>query len=295
MSQMKVFCSMWSMEFSRPDGFQWPLEEKLKKIAEAGFAGVSFDIPHHRREFVEQAQPLLKAHGLELIFNAFVDSSETYQDMTRWADTLHIRPLFFGLVGQVQPWDIDTVARQTRQWLDIGATAGFPTYVEVHRNCMTNDLHFTLKLMDKLPDLYLVGDFSHALLNQEWYLPLNEDATSMMDRCLSRTHAFHGRVGTREQAQVALSFPQNQEWFDQFKSWWRQGFQLWQQRHPEDKGENCIFLCELGPPPYAITDANGQELSDRWQESLLLKETAERLWDEALILNKHYDNRSATL
>jgi hypothetical protein len=41
-----------------------------------------------------------------------------------------------------------------------------------------------------------------------------------------------------------------------------------------------VFLCELGPPDYAITDANGRELSDRWAEAALLAQWAREIWSE---------------
>jgi hypothetical protein len=38
------------------------------------------------------------------------------------------------------------------------------------------------------------------------------------------------------------------------------------------------FLCELGPPPYAITGSDGRELSDRWQDALVMKDMVRSLW-----------------
>ena len=52
----------------------------------------------------------------------------------------------------------------------------------------------------------------------------------------------------------------------------------WRARSAPDA--TCVFLCELGPPPYAITGADGLELSDRWQEALTLKRWAEEIWAE---------------
>jgi hypothetical protein len=40
------------------------------------------------------------------------------------------------------------------------------------------------------------------------------------------------------------------------------------------------FLCELGPKEYAMTDRNGYELSDRWEEALMLKDLVRTMWSE---------------
>ena len=38
------------------------------------------------------------------------------------------------------------------------------------------------------------------------------------------------------------------------------------------------FLVELGPPPYAITGADGYELSDRWEEAQVMLRQVRALW-----------------
>ncbi len=85
-----------------------------------------------------------------------------------------------------------------------------------------------------------------------------------------------GRVANREQVQVQIDFPQHQEWVKQFQSWWREGIGMWRKRNADDA--TLIFLCELGPPPYAITDAKGAELSNRWTEALIIRGWVEEIW-----------------
>jgi hypothetical protein len=51
---------------------------------------------------------------------------------------------------------------------------------------------------------------------------------------------------------------------------------LWRQRN--DDNAILVFLCELGPPPYAITDAGQHELSDRWEEALTIRGWAKDIW-----------------
>ena len=62
--------------------------------------------------------------------------------------------------------------------------------------------------------------------------------------------------------------------------WWRRGFVQWRKKAGPD--ETFTFLCELGPPEYAMTGADGYELSDRWQESLLMKDQVRALWQSVL-------------
>ena len=70
----------------------------------------------------------------------------------------------------------------------------------------------------------------------------------------------------------------NPEWVEVFKSWWKDGMRMWRERNDDEA--SLVFLCELGPPPYAMTDAKGMELSDRWQEALTIKGWVEAIWTE---------------
>ena len=108
--------------------------------------------------------------------------------------------------------------------------------------------------------------------------PLTPEWKGLFDRLIARSDCFQGRIANREQIQVPIDFPQHQDWVALFKDWWRQGFQDWRARAADD--DTLIFLCELGPPPYAITDANGAELSDRFEEALTIRSWAETIWNE---------------
>ena len=46
-------------------------------------------------------------------------------------------------------------------------------------------------------------------------------------------------------------------------------------------GDVFPFTSELGPPRYAITLPDGREFSDRWQQSLVMKQLAQQAWDSA--------------
>ncbi len=124
----------------------------------------------------------------------------------------------------------------------------------------------------------LCADLSHYVIDREMRLPLRDVDRHHMHRILERSDCFQGRIANREQIQVQIGFPQHQAWVEQFREWWRDGFALWRARSGEDA--TLVFLCELGPPPYAMTDADQAELSDRWQEALTIRGWVEAIWSE---------------
>jgi hypothetical protein len=93
---------------------------------------------------------------------------------------------------------------------------------------------------------------------------------------LERSASFQGRVASGQQIQLPLNFPQTAKWLELFTGWWTDGFRQWRARKPAS--EDVVFLCELGPREYAITDADGLELSDRWAEAKQLRQIAMDCW-----------------
>jgi hypothetical protein len=79
MQKLEIFQSLWAMTQLRPDGFEWPLQEQIEMIADAGFDGVDlvygdFDI--------DEIQPLLNNFDLGSTITAFPDSIEALESST---------------------------------------------------------------------------------------------------------------------------------------------------------------------------------------------------------------------
>jgi hypothetical protein len=164
-------------------------------------------------------------------------------------------------------------------FLAVSRSSPLPVFYETHRGRLTNDLRFTTALLDALPDLALTGDLSHFVVTHSMPLPVGPQNEAAIAQVLERCHAFHGRVAGGHQVQLALHGAWQQPWVAQFAAWWEAGFRGWLARRGSDA--HLTFLCELGPPDYAITDTRGMELSDRWAEALELKAMARDLFERA--------------
>jgi hypothetical protein len=207
--------------------------------------------------------------------NAFPSSVGEMRPLLEMAKAMNA--VVVNAIGQVMPRTVDEGVEVVERWRADARDVGVDLLFETHRDCTLNDLHYTLQLLDRLPDLRLCADLSHYVIDRELRLPLPARDAADMSRILDHSECFQGRVASREQIQVQLDFPQHADWVRQFRDWWAEGIRGWRARSGPDAA--LVFLCELGPPPYAITDAHQRELSDRWAEALTIRDWVRAIWE----------------
>lgn len=275
--RLHVYQSIWGMErLPWKSPAPWPVEEQIDRIAQAGFDGllVSFtDAPMAKRICSLATERDLRVaaqyfptsvEGLKPVFDTIGEVGAEH------VDHLNLHP-------SVRPFTVAECVPYLLGWQDLADQAGMPMYVETHRDRMTTDLLFTLQLLDCVPSLKLTADLSHFLVGREFAWPVDEDNHELIRRILRRSFAYHGRVASREQVQIQISFAHHRQWLDLFAGWWKEGFRYFRAIAPDDAV--LTFTVELGPPYwYAITGPDGLELSDRWAEALQLAELARELW-----------------
>ncbi|WP_050977648.1 sugar phosphate isomerase/epimerase family protein [Herbaspirillum lusitanum] len=272
MQQLRVYQSLWAMERRRPDGHEWTLEQKLAMIRDAGFdgAGVRF----FDRDYAREVTAFLREHGMSWQAQCYPRSVDELKPIIE-----HVQEFgadHINLQADVRPYTLDECIPYIEGWRRLADDAGIALHIETHRDRMTTDLFFTLQLLDRFPDLRLTADLSHYVVGREFAWPISDENHALMHRIIDNAWGFHGRVASREQIQLQLAFPQHQQWLQLFMQWWEYGFRSWRRRAPADGV--LTFLCELGPPEYAMTGADGYELSDRWQEAGVMKDSVRALW-----------------
>ena len=273
--RIRFFTSLWAMMPHDDSGTVLPYEDICAMVADAGYHGMAIDLGAGDVAQAREVQPIMERHGLVPLIVAFPKTMEGLRETLVMARDFGAP--FVDVIGQVMPVSVEDMVPVIRTWIGMAEEEGVPVQFETHRNCITNDLFATLCLMDAIPEMRLCADLSHYVVDREFKLPLRPEEREMIKRVLGRSDSFQGRVASRQQIQLQLNFPQHQKWVDLFRGWWRDGLEDWRSRNSEG---DCVFLCELGPPEYAMTGADGKEMSNRWLEALQIRDWVQESWNE---------------
>jgi hypothetical protein len=276
MPTLEIYQSLWAMELRSPHVPERTPEESFAMMVDAGFDGVCLDPSAAEIPEMRKFAPLYKEYGLGCMVNAFPNHEDDMQPLLAFAKDFDA--CMVNVISGVMPIRPEDAVSTVRRWMGEADDIGMPLLFETHRDGLLNDMYFTLQLMDLVPEMRLCADLSHFVVDRELRAPVPERDQAYIESILDRSDCFQGRIATREQVQVPIDFPQHQQWVDIFKGWWKYGMRQWRERNADDA--TLVFLCELGPPPYAITDRDQKELSDRWQESLQIRDWVLEIWGE---------------
>jgi len=277
MQELHVYTSAWAMKPHDQTGVVLPDAEIAAMVADAGYKGLALDLGAADVADARAMEPHLVRHGLTPLIVAFPKTIGSLRETLIMAKDMGSP--FVDVIGQVTPLTVEGMIPVIRAWLEMSDEIGMPIQFESHRNCITNDLYTTLTLLDAIPEMRMCADLSHYVVDREFWFPLSERDLGLVSRILARSDSFQGRVASRQQIQLQIDFPQHRKWVDLFRRWWHEGFTSW--RHRAGADDTCVFLCELGPPEYAMTDAQGVEMSNRWDEALQIKSWAEEAFAQA--------------
>ncbi|MBT3412252.1 MAG: sugar phosphate isomerase/epimerase [Halieaceae bacterium] len=276
MQDLVVYQSLWGMQTCNTNVATRPHEEVFAQAAQAKFAGLCLDPGVSQIEEYLALKPFYQQYQMGCLVNVFPNTVEEMRPLLEFSKEMGAP--YANVIAPVFPLTVGDAVPIIRTWLEMADDIGMPIKFETHRDCITNDMFMTLQLLDAIPELRLTADLSHYCLNREMSAPITAQNQAWIQQLLERSDSFQGRISSHEQIQLPLHFPQTQKWIGIFKDWWKRGFRSWRTRAGDN--ETLIFLCELGPPEYAFTDANNEELSDRFEEAIRIRSWVQAIWQE---------------
>ncbi len=252
---------------------KWTLDEKCAKVKEAGFESVECWLSDDDEAKVSEA---LQRHDLGIVLGHRPFSLDAVRSTIERAQRLNAEFIFAQPASAFTPFD--DVVRLVSEGRKMTNDAGLHFWVETHRNNWTENLPQTLQLIEAVPDIRFTADLSHFIVVGEFYGWENEGAIEHLRPVLERSSHAHGRISNGEQVQVDVGDGSGQT-AQFFVSLWTEMLRSW--RKDAQPGDIFPFAPELGPPRYAMTLPDGREFSDRWAQSLVMKQLIESAWEQS--------------
>jgi len=272
--RLRVGHSLWSLiKLPMNAAVEWTLDEKFRRVKEAGFEGVECWLSDDNEREVKDA---LDAAGLRLVLGHRPYNLDDVRATVERAVRLGADFVFAQPASAYTP--LDDVVEIVREGRNIANDNGIPFFVEVHRNNFTETIAQTLQLIERVPEIRFTADLSHFVVVGEFYGWEQEGAAERMAPILERTAHAHGRISNGEAVQVDVGDGSG-DTAQFFVRLWTIAMRHW--LSDAGPGDVFPFTSELGPPRYAITLPDGREFSDRWEQSLVMKKLAEQAWAQA--------------
>jgi hypothetical protein len=187
-----------------------------------------------------------------------------------------------GVSAMIRPTFVTAAegAKKIRAMMARAAEAEMPFYVETHRGTITQDILLAGRWAREIEGIRIHADLSHFVISYEIGGPARGVIGNAFDAILARAGMVDGRIGNGEQVQIDIGPEGDSVHARRFAQWWKQAMVAWlKQAKP---GDVFVFKSELGPPPYAMVDLDGRELSDRWAQALVVRDLGIRTWNEAV-------------
>ena len=251
--QLKLVKSLWGMEGA--------LEEKVRRIAEAGYAAVESQVPDDHQ--IDSLMRLLGEYRLEFVAMVITEGPGCEDHFTSFRVKIErarrTAPLSINVHGGKDWWPFDQQKAFYAEALEIERKIGIEVNHETHRGRPMFTPSATARLLHEFPSLHINADFSHFVNVCESLL---EDQTEEMALCISRARHVHGRVGHEEGPQV--NDPRAPEWSRHIaahEAWWDEIVRT----RLKAGAEYFTFNPEFGPPNYMPTLPHTcQPVADLW-------------------------------
>jgi hypothetical protein len=176
---------------------------------------------------------------------------------------------FVVVIGQEMPVRVADMVPVIEGWLRVAEQENMPIQFETHRNCITNDLFTTVQLLEAVPEMRLAADLSHYVVDREMPCPPTPALQALISQVLSVPIRSKGAWLPGVRFSWRWISRRTRNGWPCFAPGGARGSRPGRLRHAGD-GAVLVFLSELGPPDYALTNAKGEEMSDRWAEAQLL-------------------------
>lgn len=273
--RLKIYNSKWSLIGVPRGGKEWSLEEKLLRVKEAGFEGIETE---ETLEDEQKVVELVRKHSLDL----GMGSSKILQSVEEVRRGLEIckrtGAKYYVIVSGHAFMSDEEVTAFVRDSIRASADVGIPLLFETHRHSLTESSYRVRKLIDRVPEIRFCADLSHYVVSGELGGNSSEEWFQFWGPILDRCYSFQCRISNGEQVQVDVG-DGNSKLAQKWVELWSEILRRWLKK--ARPGDIFPVTSELGPPGYSIVDLKGDEISDRWQQSLVMKRLTEQAWKNA--------------